>query len=118
MVLLIFIYRADGACRHVAASLYELEAFEKKSCTEGDNQWMKRPRHHDIPVPVRNLSVVKAKYGPHADYGAVKPHVDLFDPRIENQRHDITEDGKREFALQLQQVRVIKRHSGFHLPLI
>lgn len=79
---------------------------------------MKRPRHHDIPVPIRNLSVVKAKYGPHADYGAVKPHVDLFDPRIENERHDITEDGKREFALQLQQVRVIKRHSGFHLPLI
>lgn len=43
------------ACRHLAAALYELEAFEIKSCTEGENKWAKRPRHHDVPVPIHNL---------------------------------------------------------------
>lgn len=32
---------ADGACRHLTAALYELEAFEIKSCTEGENKWAK-----------------------------------------------------------------------------
>ena len=88
----------------MAAKLYELEAFEKQSCTEGENKWMKRPRHHDVPVPIRQLSVVKAKYAPQADYGAVKPHVDIYDPHLETQRQDITEDRKREFVLKLQEV--------------
>lgn len=53
---------ADGACRHLAAALYELEAFEIKSCTEGENKWAKRPRHHDVPVTIRNLNIVRATY--------------------------------------------------------
>ena len=99
-------YRADGACRHVAAALYELEAFEKKSCTEGENRWAKRPRHHDVPVPVRQLTVVKAKYAPHVGYGALKPYIDVFDPRLDHHRQDVTEDDKRSFGLKLQEVKV------------
>ncbi|XP_060084278.1 uncharacterized protein LOC132563554 [Ylistrum balloti] len=52
---------ADGACRHVSAALYELENFEQKSVTDGENQWAKRPHLHDNPVPVKKLKVVKAK---------------------------------------------------------
>ncbi|XP_076083877.1 uncharacterized protein LOC143054940 [Mytilus galloprovincialis] len=44
---------ADGACRHVGATLYEIEAFEVKSVTDGENQWKKRPRSHDCPVPIK-----------------------------------------------------------------
>lgn len=50
----------DGACRHVSAALYELEDFEVKSVTEGENKWMKRPRSHDCPVPLKSLKIVKA----------------------------------------------------------
>ena len=104
MVTNIYFYRADGACRHMAATLYELEAFEKSSCTDGENQWMKRPRHHDIPVPICHLTIVKAKYATQAN-NTPKPHIDLFDPRLENQRQDITDDEKRHFALKVQEVR-------------
>jgi hypothetical protein len=58
----LYCFRADGACRHLAASLYALEAFEKKSVTDGENQWEKRPRHHDKAVSIDNLKIVKAKY--------------------------------------------------------
>lgn len=50
----------DGACRHVSAALYELEAYEIKSVTDGENKWMKRPRSHDCPVPIKILKIVKA----------------------------------------------------------
>lgn len=86
---------ADGACRHVAAALYELEAFEKKSCTEGDNEWVKRPRHHDIPVPIRQLTVAKVKYVTKPGDGAMKPHIDVFDPRLENHRQPVKMVTKR-----------------------
>lgn len=102
---MLYLCSSDGACRHVAAALYELEAFEKKSCTEGANQWMKRPRHHDIPVPIRQLTVVKAKFSQHVDYNLVKPHIDLFDPRPDAHRQPITDDRKREFGLKLQEVK-------------
>ena len=35
--------------------------------TEGESKWVKRHRHHDIPLSLRQLSVVKAKYASHAD---------------------------------------------------
>ena len=54
-------YSADGACRHIAAVLYEIEAFDEKSSTDGENRWMKRPRYHDCPVPIKRLKIVKAK---------------------------------------------------------
>nr|XP_034325261.1 uncharacterized protein LOC105329320 isoform X3 [Crassostrea gigas] len=53
----------DGACRHVSAALYELEAYEIKSVTDGENKWMKRPRSHDCPVPIKILKIVKANSG-------------------------------------------------------
>ena len=99
-------FRADGACRDVAAALYEFEAFERKSCTDGENQWKKRPRH-DVPVPIRHLTVIKAKYASCAGYGAIKPHIDVFDPRLEHQRQGTTEDEKRDFALKLQEVKFV-----------
>ena len=52
---------ADGACRHIAAVLYEIEAFDEKSSTDGENRWMKRPRCHECPVPIKRLKIVKAK---------------------------------------------------------
>lgn len=97
-------FSADGACRHVAAALYELEAFEKKSCKEGDNEWVKRPRHHDIPVPIRQLTVAKVKYVTKPGDGAMKPHIDVFDPRLENHRQPVTDGDKKEFGLRLQMV--------------
>lgn len=83
--------------------MYELEAFDLKSCTDGENQWMKRPRHHDVPVPIRHLTVVKAKYATMPNQ-SIKPHSDLYDPRPEQLRYTITDDKKREFGLKLQEV--------------
>ncbi|XP_033727533.1 uncharacterized protein LOC117316860 [Pecten maximus] len=53
---------ARGACRHVGAVLYEVEAFEPKPGTEGESQWWKRqnaPNEQDCRVPIK-----KAKYVP------------------------------------------------------
>ncbi|XP_046570810.1 uncharacterized protein LOC124279052, partial [Haliotis rubra] len=52
---------SDGACRHIGAALYGIENVEPTSCTDGANQWMKRPRLHDAAVPVKNLTVLKGK---------------------------------------------------------
>ena len=41
--------------------MYEIEAFDEKSSTEGENRWMKRPRYHDCPVPIERLKIVNAK---------------------------------------------------------
>ena len=103
--LFLLCFRADGACRHLAAALYELEAFEVKSCTDGDNQWMKRPRHHDVPVPVRHLHVVRAKYHQVTEEKS-KPHSDLFDPRASQHKDALTHDARREFSLKLQEVHI------------
>ncbi|ESO94761.1 hypothetical protein LOTGIDRAFT_232248 [Lottia gigantea] len=54
---------ADGACRHLAAALYALEAFEVSSCTDGENMWKRRPRQQDVAIPIRNLQLVKPQYG-------------------------------------------------------
>jgi len=75
-----------------------------KFCTDGENQWMKKPRHHDVPVPVRNLSLIKAKYGKIILDQPVKPHSDLYDPRPEPQRQPTTDEQKRQFGLKLQEV--------------
>ncbi|CAG2246800.1 unnamed protein product [Mytilus edulis] len=85
---------ADGACRHLAAALYGLEAFKMKSSTDGENQWVKRPRHHDVPVPVHYLNVVRAKYH-QVGNNMMKPHSDLYDSRAEQHRHQISDDQKR-----------------------
>ena len=54
--------RSDGACRHVAACLYEIEAFERKSCTEGPVRWKRRSRQHDVATTLSKLVVKKARY--------------------------------------------------------
>ena len=87
----------------MAAALYDLEAFEIKSCTEGENQWVKRARHHDAPVPVRNLNIVRAKYHGTESNRAV-PHCDQYDPRSECDRQPLTDTQKRDFSLKLQEV--------------
>ncbi|XP_067686978.1 uncharacterized protein [Haliotis asinina] len=70
---------SDGACRHIAATLFDIKAFEKKSITDGPSLWTKRP--HDEPVPLAHLKVKKISYGQmladtSSDYGQ-----DTFDPR-------------------------------------
>ncbi|XP_056005447.1 uncharacterized protein LOC125652255 [Ostrea edulis] len=72
---------ADGACRHIAAVLYEIEAYDEKSSTDGENKWIKRPRHHDCPVPIKRLKIMKAKY--HQNAADVNNNYtnDEFDPR-------------------------------------
>lgn len=42
--------------------MYEIEAFEVKSVTDGENQWKKRPRSHDCPVPIKQMKIMKARY--------------------------------------------------------
>ena len=76
-----------------------------KSCTDGENQWLKRPRHHDVPVPIRNLTVRRAKYH-QSDNDVVKPHSDLYDPRAEQHRNPISDEEKRKFGLKVQEVHV------------
>ncbi|KAJ8306107.1 hypothetical protein KUTeg_016652 [Tegillarca granosa] len=70
---------ADGACRHIAAAFYELEAFDKVSCTEGENLWMKRPTCHDIPLPMTSLSVVKPTFGMINQDEKVLPNINDYD---------------------------------------
>lgn len=94
---------ADGACKHLAAALYELEAFEIKSCTEGENKWAKRPRHHDVPVPIRNLNIVRATYHQPGANRAM-PYSVLYDPRPENLRQPISADSRKHFGLTLQEI--------------
>lgn len=57
------IYRSDGACRHVAASLYEVESYQNsvKSVTDGPVQWAKRARASDEPEPVSSLAIRSVK---------------------------------------------------------
>lgn len=55
-------FSADGGCRHIGATLYEIEGFEAKSVTDGDNLWLKRARQHDCPVPIKKLKIMKARY--------------------------------------------------------
>ncbi|XP_067652387.1 uncharacterized protein [Haliotis asinina] len=60
---------SDGACRHIAATLFDIEAFEKKSITDGPSLWTKRPRPHDEPVPLAHLKVKKISYIEHETTG-------------------------------------------------
>ena len=53
--------RSDGACRHIAAALYEIEAFEKKSVTDGPSQWAKKARLQDETTRIQDLPICKAK---------------------------------------------------------
>ena len=54
-------FRADGACRHVAAALFEIEDFGKTSCTGGPNQWVRRSSGVCGPVPVAELKLSPVK---------------------------------------------------------
>lgn len=76
---------ADGACRHIGATLYELEAYEVKSVTDGDNMWKKRPRQHDHPVSVKRLKITKAQ-NPSLSSGRDEGNLENFDPRPMDQR--------------------------------
>ncbi|CAC5410112.1 unnamed protein product [Mytilus coruscus] len=75
---------ADGAFKHVGATLYEIESFEVKSVTDGENQWKKRPRSHDCPVPIKQMKIMKARYNEEPTMGFSGLH--NFDPRSVDQR--------------------------------
>ncbi len=55
--------RADGACRHLAAVLYEIESYmdKVKTCTDIPMAWTKKARQSDDPVEISNLVIKKAK---------------------------------------------------------
>ncbi|XP_062580916.1 uncharacterized protein LOC134242809 [Saccostrea cucullata] len=92
---------ADGGCRHIGATLYEIEAFDVKSVTDGDNLWVKRPRHHDCPVPIKQLKILKARYAS-VDYHQSAAH--SFDPRSVDQRQTYTEMEISEIAKNLREI--------------
>lgn len=52
-------HSSDGACHHVAASLYDVESYHYsiKSVTDGPVQWKKRARPDDEPEPVSTLTI-------------------------------------------------------------
>ncbi|XP_067665894.1 uncharacterized protein [Haliotis asinina] len=95
---------SDGACRHIAATLFDIEAFEKKSITDGPSLWTKRPRPHDEPVPLAHLKVKKISYGQtladtSSDYGQ-----DTFDPRPISDRSNPSLEQVANFAASLHQI--------------
>ncbi|XP_062567898.1 uncharacterized protein LOC134230137 [Saccostrea cucullata] len=77
---------ADGGCRHIGATLYEIEAFEVNLVTDGGNLWSKRPRQHDCPVPIKQLKIMKARYTG-VEYNQSDAH--NFDPRSVDQRQNV-----------------------------
>lgn len=62
-------------------------------------------RHHDVPVPIRNMNIVRATYH-QIEANRAMPYSDLYDPRPENLRQPISADSKRQFGLKLQEVLV------------
>ncbi|XP_069110803.1 uncharacterized protein [Argopecten irradians] len=94
---------ADGACRHIGATLYEIEAFEVKSVTDGDNIWVKRPRQHDCPVPIKQLKVMKARYTSTAD-DYQQSSAQHFDPRCLDHRQSYTETDISDIAQSLREI--------------
>ncbi|XP_046561709.1 uncharacterized protein LOC124270720 [Haliotis rubra] len=99
-------FRSDGACRHIAATLFDIEAFEKKSVTDGPSLWTKRPRSHDEPVPLRHLKVKKISYGQtladtNSDLGQ-----ENFDPRPISDRANPSLEQLADFAASLHQVEM------------
>lgn len=68
-------------------------------------KWAKRPRHHDIPVPNRNLNIVRATYH-QIEANRAMLYSDLYDPRPENLRQPISADSRRQFSLKHQEVLV------------
>ncbi|XP_076099817.1 uncharacterized protein LOC143069191 isoform X2 [Mytilus galloprovincialis] len=108
---------ADGACRHVAACLYELEAFEKKSVTDGPCQWKKRKREHDEPVEVERMKIIKPRRM-EACVSSADHVVSSFDPRQMVDR--AAEDEKiKQFASKLAQINPEARALEFlpHEPV-
>ena len=60
-------FRADGACRHVAAGLFDLEATirrnELDTCTSVPCVWIKQKRLEENAVPMEHLKIQKSEYG-------------------------------------------------------
>lgn len=54
---------SDGACRHLAAVLYEIEAYmdKLKTCTDIPMPWVKKARQTDDPCEISQLVIKKAK---------------------------------------------------------
>lgn len=88
----------------LAAALYELEAFKIKvlKVNTKTNKRAKRPRHQDVPVPIRYLNIVQATYHQIKAKRAML-YSDLYDPRPENLRQLISADSRRQFGLKLQE---------------
>ena len=55
-------FSADGACRHIAASLYALEDFEKPSVTSGPCLWKRRALSQTEAVPIKKLRIESVGY--------------------------------------------------------
>lgn len=91
---------ADGACRHVSATMYEIENFDKKSCTDGENLWKKRDTQKCIPTKIRN-TVIKR---PNSFQNNLKPYADVFDPRPKHLRSSYPAEGERALGCELQNI--------------
>ena len=73
-------YRIDGGCRHVAATLFEIEDFQndqlKSSVTSGKCLWVKKSKTTTEPVMATglNTSIINS------DNHDKKPYVEMYNP--------------------------------------
>jgi len=57
----VFLYRADGACRHTAAALYAIEDHDVKSVTDGPAVWVRRSTACEEADKLTNLPAIQAR---------------------------------------------------------
>ncbi|XP_046583940.1 uncharacterized protein LOC124291076 [Haliotis rubra] len=95
---------ADGACRHIAASLYALEDFEKPSVTSGPCLWKRRALSQTEAVPIKKLRIETVGYGKEKqEVGEVE-----FDPRHPEDRQSLSQEAAKQFIDELTEVNIIK----------
>ena len=67
LILCFCFFRGDGASRHVAAALFDLEVTirrnELETCTSVPCVWVKRKRITENAVPMEDLTIKKSEYG-------------------------------------------------------
>jgi hypothetical protein len=61
---IVFYYSADGACKHVAATLYAVAAWNDDfvSCTSKPAKWLCPSVANDEPEPLQHLNVRSSRY--------------------------------------------------------
>ena len=79
-----FLFRADGACRHIGASLIDLEATLRENvvitCTRRKCTWKQRKRIHEGMTQALDMDFTKPTMNKEKKK-RLKPRCDTYDPR-------------------------------------